>query len=30
VVLDKRVVTKGYGRQFIEALPGARVVRVEV
>jgi ATP-dependent DNA helicase DinG len=29
VVLDKRIVTKGYGRQFVEALPAVRVVRVE-
>ena len=28
VVLDKRIVTKQYGRQFVEALPGCRVVRV--
>jgi ATP-dependent DNA helicase DinG len=30
VVLDKRIVTKAYGRQFLEALPGARVVKVTV
>ncbi len=30
VVLDKRIVTKQYGRQFVEALPGCRVVRVTV
>jgi len=30
VVLDKRIVTKSYGRQFIEALPSVRVQRVTV
>ena len=30
VVLDKRIVTKGYGKDFWGALPGCRVVRVEV
>ena len=30
VVLDKRIVTKRYGPQFIEALPGCKVVRVTV
>jgi ATP-dependent DNA helicase DinG len=30
VVLDKRIATKAYGRQFIDALPGGRVVRVTV
>ncbi|HUO07267.1 MAG TPA: helicase C-terminal domain-containing protein [Phycisphaerae bacterium] len=30
VVLDKRIATKPYGKQFLEALPGGRVVRVEV
>ncbi len=30
VVLDKRIGTKVYGRQFLEALPPARIVRVTV
>ena len=30
VVLDKRIVTKAYGKKFLEALPGGRVVRVMV
>ncbi|MGC8625681.1 MAG: ATP-dependent DNA helicase, partial [Phycisphaerae bacterium] len=28
VVLDKRIVTRGYGRSFLESLPPCRVVRV--
>ncbi len=30
VVLDKRIGTKAYGRQFLDALPGCKVVRVMV
>ena len=30
VVLDKRIVTKQYGRQFLEQIPDCRVVRVTV
>jgi len=30
VVLDKRMTTKAYGRQFVQALPNCRVVRVTV
>ena len=30
VVLDKRIVTKQYGRQFLEAMPDCKVVRVTV
>jgi ATP-dependent DNA helicase DinG len=30
VVLDKRIATKHYGKQFIEALPGCKVVKVTV
>ena len=30
VVLDKRIVTKGYGKQFLAALPGCKVLRVRV
>lgn len=28
VVLDKRIATKAYGRQFLDALPGGRIIRV--
>ena len=30
VVLDKRIATKPYGKQFLDALPGGRIVRVTV
>jgi len=30
VVLDKRITTKAYGRQFVQALPNCRVIRVTV
>ena len=30
VVLDNRIVTKGYGKQFLAAIPACRVVRVTV
>jgi ATP-dependent DNA helicase DinG len=30
VVLDKRIATKPYGKQFLEALPPVKVVRVTI